>query len=464
MSASSNRTGRSRTCSAQELLESGELDAIIVAFGDVHGRWRGKTIPAERFRKDPSAPVQFSDYVFALDRAEDLIEPDTDLPWWPLGEGGFRDLLLHPEIETLRLVPWRTRTALVLGRLQTRDGVPFLASPRDILAGLGDRATSRGLEPVVAAELEFVLYRQTEDEIRSAGHTTPQALHAESRPYDVERFEIDEDLLLPVLDGLQEMGFGIDCWSVEAGVSQYEFNWGHGALIDSADQAFLFKPALRQLARRHGLTATFMAKPETADMGSSMHVHQSLWDASGTNVFHDPGSSTGLSQRAMSYLAGQLDAMRELTGLFAPTVNSYKRFVPGTSAGINATWGVENPMAGVRAILDGPAGTRLEFRLPGADANPYLALATSLAAGLSGLDRGLQPGPSSDGDASTKTDVPAVAGTLGEAAGLLLDSAVAREYLGTTFVDYYATVCRWEANLAARAVTDWERKRYLLGS
>ena len=464
MLVESNRTGRGEGRSSHDLLEAGELDTVIVGFSDIHGRLRGKMVPADRFRRNPSGPIQFSDYVFAVDRAENVIEPDVKMAWWPLGEGGYRDILVLPEIETLRVVPWRTRTALVLGRLETRDGLPFLASPRDILAGIGARLTTRGLKPIVAAELEFVLYRHSEDEVRDNGFASPQVLHGDAKPYDVERFEIDEDLLLPILDGLQAMGFGIDCWSVEAGVSQYEFNWGHGDLLASADKAFLFKPALRQLARKQGLTATFMAKPDAADMGSSMHLHQSLWDSSNKNVFFEPDSSTGLSQVALSFMAGQLDVMREFTGLFAPTINSYKRFVPGASAGMNATWGIENPMAGVRAILDGEAGTRLEFRLPGADANPYLALTASLTAGLSGLERALQPGPSSDGDASTKTDVPAVASNLGDAASLLLDSRVARDYFGDTFVDYYAAICRWEADLARRAVTDWERQRYLLGS
>ena len=448
--------------SPRELLAAGLLDTVVVGFADIHGHWRGKMVPAERLRRDPAAPVQFSDYVFALDHAGALVEPDADLPWWPLGEGGYRDVLLFPELDTLRVVPWRTRTAVVLGRLEWRDGTPFPAGPRDLLAAVGEEFGARGLTPVVAAELEFVLYRGSEDEISSAGFA-PELLHRKAMAYDVERFEIDERSLLPILDGLRAMGFGIECWSVEAGTSQYEFNWGHGALVASADRAFLFKSALRQLARRQGLTATFMAKPDATDMGSSMHLHQSLWDAAGNNAFRAPAAETGLSELALRYLAGQLAAMCELTCLYAPTINSYKRYVPGTSAGINATWGVENPMAGIRAILDGEDGTRLEFRPPGADANPYLALAASLIAGLSGVDRKLVPGLPSEGDASAISDAPVLPTGLSEAADLFGRSAVARQYLGDTFVEYYAALARWEAALARRAVTDWERRRYLLG-
>lgn len=429
-----------------------DFDTIIVGFCDLYGRWRGKMLPAHRFRRNPTAPVQFSDYVFAVDRADGVIEPDTDLPWWPLAsETGFRDLLLWPEPTTLRAVPWRTRTGLVLGNLTYRDESAFPAVPRGILAGVGERLGAHGLSAIVAAELEFVLLRDGD------------ALHAGSRVYDVERFDTDEQLILPILAGLHSMGFDIDCWSVEGGVSQYEFNWGHGDLVESADQAFLFKSALRQLARGQGLTASFMAKNDAADLGSSMHLHQSLLNGNGANVFYDPRSDDGLSATARSFLAGQLDCMHDLTCLYAPTVNSYKRYVPGCSAGMNATWGIENPMAGVRAIVDGESGTRLEFRPPGADANPYLALTASLLGGLSGLNRALTPPPPSIGDASSDDAATPLPTDLAQAALVFQRSAVARDLLGADFVEYYAAICRWEADLARRAVTDWERQRYLQG-
>ena len=437
-----------------------DVETIIVGFSDLHGRWRGKMLPAARYFDSPEAPVQFSDYVFALDRADAVIEPDVELSWWPTGNGGFRDLLLWPEPDTLRTIPWRTRTALVLGQLTYRAGSPFAASPRSILADAGRTLQDQGLTASVAAELEFVLFRapQHPDDLSS-----PEPFVPDARVYDVERFETDQDAILPILDGLRQMDFDIDCWSVEGGVSQYEFNWEHGDLLKAADQAFLFKSALRQLARRQGLTASFMAKNDTADLGSSMHIHQSLWTAEGTNVFAGPEVDHGLSETALSYVAGLLETMSDLTCLFAPTVNSYKRYIPGFSAGMNATWGIENPMAGVRAILDGESGTRVEFRPPGADANPYLALAASVHGGIWGMSKQLVPPDPSVGDVSGDSTAAGLPSSLREAAEALRDSVPVRSMLGDTFVDYYSAVCRWEAEQARRAVTDWDRRRYLLG-
>jgi glutamine synthetase len=249
---------------------------------------------------------------------------------------------------------------------------------------------------------------------------------------------------------------------VEGGAGQYEINVPYAGALEAADRAFLHRFAIKELVESDGSLATFMARPPGAAYGSSMHLHASLWGEDGTNAMSDPEGELKLSTTARRFIAGQLDAQHELTALIAPNVNSYKRLLPGMSSGATATWALENWSAAVRVISTTPASTRVEFRTPGADANPYLAIAAALAAGLSGIERELEPPPVATGLADEQDGARRVPASLWDAVGALEKSAIARDHLGDDFVEIYLATRRGELAAFQSAVTDWEAERYLL--
>jgi glutamine synthetase len=267
-----------------------------------------------------------------------------------------------------------------------------------------------------------------------------------------------------ILDESQAFDIPIEALHTETGPGVYEVALRYDEALRMADKAALFKTHLKQLCARRGLQATFMAKWNENLPGSSGHLHQSLWGGEGskkTNVFFDPKNPKNLSKLAKQYLAGQIALMPELTALFSPTINSYKRYVPGVWAPLTASWGLENRTCAIRAILGGVGGTRIEYRQTAADINPYTAIATCLAAGLWGIERKMSAPAASKGDAS-RADASAapLPRTLKEATDRLARSDHARTILGAPFVDHYVRTREWEVRQYERVVTEWELNRY----
>jgi glutamine synthetase len=260
-----------------------------------------------------------------------------------------------------------------------------------------------------------------------------------------------------------EMRIPIEGLHTETGPGVYEAAIKYDGALRAADKAALFKTQMKSLAARQGLAVTFMAKWSHDLPGSSGHIHQSLWSTgdSPKNVFHDEKAADNLSEVARQYLAGQLALMPDLTALYSPTVNAYKRYVPGVWAPLTASWGPENRTAAIRAIKGGPKSTRLEYRQTAADINPYIAMATCLAAGLYGIEKKLVPPPPGSGDASSsESGFAALPRTLKEATARLENSEIARAVLGEAFVDHYVRTRDWEVRQFERVVTDWELRRY----
>jgi glutamine synthetase len=264
-----------------------------------------------------------------------------------------------------------------------------------------------------------------------------------------------------ILDGMRAFDVEIEALHTETGPGVYEVALRYDDCLRAADKAALFKTAMKQVAFEHGLAVTFMAKWNAELPGASGHIHQSLWQG-GKNVFAAEGDPNGLSKTMRHYLAGQIELMPELTALFSPTINSYKRYVPGVWAPLTASWGFENRTCAIRVIGAGDAkATRVEYRQTAADINPYIAMATCLAAGLHGIAHELTPPPPASGDASVAGKVhKALPRTLTEATELLDASTIAREMLGSPFVDHYVRTRKWEIRQFERAVTDWELRRY----
>jgi glutamine synthetase len=277
--------------------------------------------------------------------------------------------------------------------------------------------------------------------------------------YSVLRASVNSDLARTILTNMHAMGIEIEGFHTETGPGVYETAIHYSDAFTAADHAALFKTVVKILAQKHGLVATFMAKWNRSLPGCSGHIHQSLADApGGKNLFHAPGAENEISDLMRQFMAGQLALMREFAVMFLPTVNSYKRTVPGTWAPTNVTWGIDNRTTALRAISTGSKATRVEHRLPGADSNPYLALAASLASGLYGIDKKLAlDAPTANAYASQAPPLPR---TLEEAAALFRSSEAAHELFGADFVDHYAATREWEVREFQRAVTDWELARY----
>ncbi len=446
--------------SIDALVGEHRLDTVGVAAGDFHGILRGKYLPATRFLAEIASPMALGDMVFVLDPADGVVVDGPSEGWWPVSDRGFKEMRCLPIPESFRVVPWRERTALVLADYEFSDGKPVDASPRRVLGRVVERARSLGLEPMTGYELEFFVFRETAATAAAKRHRDLEPCASRRQAWSMLQDAHDEHLVRRLRRGLEDFGIPVETWLVEGAHGQYELNVPYADTMRSADRALLHRFAVKELAEREGVLATFMARPPGTAYGSSMHLHHSLRRDDGSNAFYDENAPDALSDLARHFIAGQLALQRELTCLFAPNVNSYKRLLPGLSSGPTATWGFENWSTAVRVISTSPAATRVEFRTAGADADPYLAMAASLAAGLHGIERRLEP-PSATEGLADGVDAPRVPRSLDDAIRALDESEVARELFGDHFVDVYLATRRGELEAFQQVVTDWETERYL---
>lgn len=445
-----------------KLFEDHGIDTVLIGGSDINGQFRGKRIPAWRFVKDPEAAMHFADVMCVMDWQDEIMpRPAASEQWWPSWEIGFGDLEATPDLTTLRVVPWADRTALVLCDYHDLQGEPLSAMPRNVLRHVVSRATELGFQPIMTPEYEFTIFSETPETLEAKGFRDPQPLCNRPSTYGAELASRFEPLVARIRRGIEGLGIPIEASNAESGPGQFELNLTPAAALVSADSAFLFKYAVKSIATAEGYLASFIAKMAPGGFGSSCHVHQSLQDASGTNVFYDAGSDDGLSTIARQYVAGLVTTMREFTAVFAPTINSYKRFEPEAAVGCTVTWSVQSKAVGIRAVPESAAGCRIEHRTPGADANPYLTLAAMLAGGLWGIENDLDPGKPYVGNSYADPNATWVPRTLHDAVAIFEQSAVANQYLGEEAVRFFAATRRWEIEQFNNAVTDWELRRYL---
>ena len=418
------------------MLRQRGVDTVILAGADSHGIMRGKRVPIAELDRVAEHGVALSDVVWALpvDEREPVLPPPGHDGYFP--RPGYPDMRAVPDLETARVVPWHDRTALLLC-----DFVDVPLSPRAVLRAVVERARAMGVEPVAGVELEFYLLRETPRSLLEKRPSQLVAVDEGPSVYGVVAASRHEPFTSAVREMLLGHGLAVEACNPESGPGQFEINLRAAPALQAADEAFLLKSAVKEIAARQGLLATFMAKPRSDWPGSSCHLHLSV------------------DEDMRHFIGGLLEGMAELTAILAPTPNSYRRFVPRSWAGTTATWGADNRSAGLRTIGAG----RVEHRQAGADANPYLALAAVLAAGLDGLERGCEPPPPVDGDvyALSGGAARALPATLAEATDLLERSALARDWLGDDVVDHYVAMRRAELAAQAAAVTDWETARYL---
>jgi len=429
-------------------VESGAVDTVIVGFTDMQGRLMGKRLDAEFFLSEQAAghPGEGCNYLLALEMEMDPV-PGYAIASW---ERGYGDFGLRPDLTTLRRIPWHEATVMVQCDVEWHDGKPVAPSPRQVLKAQVEKAHALGLEPMFGSELEFFLFRETYLEAHAKHYhdLTPSVPYI--LDYHILAASFDEPFLRTVRTSMKAAGMVVESSKGEAWAGQHEINFRFQDALRTADDHVVYKTGLKEIAHQRGCSVTFMAKPHHDWVGSSCHIHSSLW-RDGENAF------AGESDLFRHYLAGQIACLGDLAIFVAPVVNSYKRFAAGSWAPTTLAWGYDNRTCGFRVVGHGSA-CRPETRIPGADANPYLALAALLAAGLYGIEEKLELAPAFEGNAY-ESDVERFPHALREAIARLESSGVARRLLGDDVIDHYLNYARTEQELYDKTVTGYERER-----
>jgi glutamine synthetase len=428
--------------------ESGDIDTVVVAFTDMQGRLMGKRVDAEYFVESSAdgGTTEGCNYLLALDMEMDPV-PGYEMASW---ERGYGDFDLVPDFKTLRRIPWLEATALVLCDVGWHDGSPVRASPRQVLRAQIDRALKLGLSPMFGSELEFYLIKQTYAEAHARHYLdlTPSVQY--NLDYHILATTYSEPFIRSVRNAMKTAGVAVESSKGEAWPGQQEINFHFADALTMADGHAIYKNGIKEMANQQGCSVTFMAKPDHRWIGSSCHVHSSLW-RDGRNTFG------GESETFRRYLAGQIACTEELAIFLAPTINSYKRYAAGTWAPTTLAWGHDNRTCGFRIVGHG-SHLRTESRIPGADVNPYLAFAALLAAGLYGIENELELPPAFTGNAYEST-VKRFPHSLRDAIAALEHGKMARAALGDDVVDHYLNFARTEQAQFDKVVTDFERER-----
>lgn len=443
----------------RKAFEERKITKVKVGGFDVDGILRGKIISLDKFWSAMDKGFGFCDVIFGWDVGDVLYDQPSVTGW----HTGYPDTGARIDPSTMRFLRYEPDTAHFLVDFWGEDGKPHPACPRNLLKTVVARAEAAGYVPKCSAEFEFFVFEESAGSLEEKGYRELQPLSPGMFGYSWMRAAEHGEFLHDVLDTMGEYGIPIEGIHTETGPGVYEAAIRYSDAVTAADNGALFKTLMKQIARRHGLSVTFMAKVSADLPGCSGHLHQSLWDSKGDkNLFADPKGEHGLSDLALSYVAGLTRLAPEITALYSPFVNTYKRYVPGVWAPLNASWGIENRTVTFRAITGpGKKAARIENRQTASDINPYIALAASLAAGLYGVDKQLEAPPPVEGDATAEgLDLPTLPKTLAKATELLAGSDTAREILGEAFVNHYVKTRDWEARQYDLAVTDWELRRY----
>ena len=420
------------------------IDEVIVGLPDLQGRIQGSRIGVEHFRREPVFPV-----------CEYLVAVDVDMvPVTP--QDRFGDLLLVPDLGTLRALPWDSGTALVLADARWPDGRPVAVAPRQMLRDQLARLAERDLVALAGTELEFLLFRDTFAEAYDRDYRGLRPATRHNVDYSVAGVSGLEPVVRRIRREMVRAGLRLESARGECHPGQYEIVFRYDDALSTCDNHVLYKTGVRQIAAQEGMAATFMAKFDEGE-GNSCHVHLSLRSGSGEAVFVGGPASAGMSPLMRHFVAGQLACLREFSLLYAPNVNSYKRLAPGAFAPTVVAWGRDNRTCPIRVVGEGPS-LRVEHRVPGGDANPYTAVAAMIAAGRYGIEHELPLEDACDGNAFS-SGRPRLPTSLGEAVALWESSAVAEKAFGGEVVAHYAAAARAELESYGRTVTDWERRR-----
>jgi glutamine synthetase len=447
--------GRLDLKTLEHLVKHDEIDTVLTVIPDVFGRLMGKRVVARFFLDSVAAHgVHACIYLFTVDMDMEPV-PGFKLTSW---ERGYGDMKLTPDLATLRRIPWLPKTALVFCDVYTEEGEPIEEAPRWVLKRQVARAAAQGYLVKTAAELELYCFRESFEEARARRYhgLTPVADYLED--YHILQTTREEPLIRAIRNGMEGADVPVETSKGEWGRGQEEINLRYADALEMADRTALYKHGAKEIASLQGRAVTFMAKYDAGAAGSSFHLHSSLWDRAGRKALFAGGGHDTRPSLFGHWLAGQLAMAREFAVFYAPGVNSYKRYQAGSFAPTRIVAGRDNRTCGFRLCGEG-SGFRVENRIPGADANPYLAFAATIAAGLHGLTNKLKPPRLYEGNAYEDPTLPQVPNTLREAIAELERSKVARAVLGDRVVDHYLHTARVEQQAFDQAVTDWELMR-----
>ena len=439
----------------ERLIRSNEIDTVLVAFPDLQGRLMGKRVTAPFFLDQVArAGMHACAYLLTVDVDMTPLPGYRSASW----DTGYQDFHAVCDFSTLRRIPWLEKTALVLCDLRDHHGEPIEESPRRILQRQVERAAAKGYRVFVASELEFVLFKDSYEGAKKKRYCDLEPIGYYAEDYHILQTTKEEFIHRDIRNGMGGAGIAIECSKGEWSAGQQEINLRYGDPVPTADDHVIYKNGVKEIAHQKGVSITFMAKYDMAQAGSSFHLHSSLWDKAGKkNLFHQKGAPRG-SALFRHWVAGQMALARELAFFYAPYVNSYKRYQAGTFAPTRIAWAWDNRTTGLRVCGEGQS-LRIENRIPGADANPYLAFAATIAAGLHGIERKLEPPPLYQGNAYADPALPQVPGSLREAVAELEKSKVARQVFGEAVYEHYLHTARLELEALDRVVTSWELER-----
>ncbi len=448
---------RTPALTVQELtadVAAGRVDTVLVMITDMQGRLQGKRLHAQYFMDTVLAHgTEGCNYLLAVDVDMNTVGGYAMSSW----ERGYGDFVMIPDLETLRRVPWQEGTVAMLADLQWEDGSEVVASPRQVLRRQLRRLDEAGMRAYVGTELEFIVFQDSYEQAWQAAYRDLTPVNLYNVDYSMLGTARIEPLLRRIRNDMTRAGMVVESAKGECNLGQHEIAFKYDEALASCDNHVIYKNGAKEIAAQEGRALTFMSKFNERE-GNSCHIHLSFRGTDGALVMADAADAEhGLSAIGRQYIAGQLAHMRELTLLFAPNINSYKRYVPGSFAPTAIKWGRDNRTCSLRLVGHG-AGLRLENRVPGGDVNPYLAVAGMVAAGIDGIERGLELEPAFGGNAYT-TEAVHVPDSLGEALRLWEASTWVRETFGDDVVDHYTNMARVELDAFGRAITDWERFR-----
>ncbi|MCY0936173.1 glutamine synthetase family protein [Streptomyces sp. H34-S4] len=439
------------------LVASGEIDTVVLAFPDMQGRLQGKRFAAQFFLDEVlQHGTEGCNYLLAVDTDMNTVDGYEMSSW----DRGYGDFAMHPDLATLRRIPWNPGSVFLLADLAWNDGSPVVAAPRQILRRQLERLGEHGYTAMVGTELEFMIFQDTYEQAWNSNYRGLTPANQYNIDYSVLGTGRIEPLLRRIRNEMQAAGLVVESAKGECNLGQHEIVFRYDEALKTCDQHAVYKTGAKEIAAQEGVSLTFMAKYDERE-GNSCHIHLSLTDADGRSAMAGEGPDAhehgGMSPVMRHFLAGQLAALRDFSLLYAPNINSYKRFRPGSFAPTAVAWGVDNRTCALRVVGHGRS-MRFENRLPGGDVNPHLAVAGLVAAGIYGIENRLELPEPCTGNAYT-ADYAHVPTTLREAAELWENSEIAKAAFGPEVVAHYRNMARVELDAYDSAVTDWELRR-----
>jgi len=431
---------------------------VKVAFSDIDGILRGKYISSEKFLSVIEGGMGFCDVIFGWD-AGDVVYDNVQYTGW---HTGYPDCPATIDTNTFRKIPWENDVPFFLGELKDKKGDPSPVCPRQLLKKITAEANKQGFSPFFSQEFEWYNFAETPQTANDKQFKNLTPLTPGMFGYSILRSSLENTYFSDLFESLKKFNVPLEGIHTETGPGTYEAAISYSEVLEAADRALLFKTAVKEIAYKHGIIATFMAKINENLPGCGGHVHQSLWDRSGKkNLFYNEKDKMKMSDVAKSYIAGQLHCLPYILPMFAPTVNSYKRLVEGAWAPTTLTWSSDNRTVALRILANSSKSCRLETRVIGSDVNPYMAMAGCLAAGLFGIKNKLKlKQPATVGNGYKDYSNGTLPSTLIEATQQMKTSKLAKELFGEIFVEHFTQTREWEWRQHLKAVTDWEYRRY----